>query len=185
MEVLFMLDSLYENIGGKIKNRAKWIFIVEAICTIIIGLVLLFTDEDLILYALLMLICGPIVAYVGSWILYAFGELVEDIHAIRNKEGTTEEAKIKHDIEMKAKQNTCGKNEVEEDNSPEAIKKRKTNAWDHWDEIDSSFGQCEICKKKGRYLLLVEYEDSDGKHQKKICYDCFCERDCRPVERSE
>ena len=37
----------------------------------------MFTDEDFILYGFLALVCGPIVALVGSWILYAFGELVE------------------------------------------------------------------------------------------------------------
>ena len=72
-----MLDNLYENIGSKIKNWAKWIFVIEAIGAVITGLVLLFTGEELILYGLLTLVCGPIVAYVGSWILYAFGELVE------------------------------------------------------------------------------------------------------------
>ena len=97
-----MLDNLYENIGSKIKNWAKWIFVIEAIGAVITGLVLLFTDEYLILYGLLTLVCGPIVAYVGSWILYAFGELVEDVHAIRNKEGTTEE-KAKREIETRAK----------------------------------------------------------------------------------
>ncbi len=70
-------NDLYIDIGKKIKNLAKWTFIVEAIGAIITGLVLLFTDEDLILYGLLTLICGPIIAYVGSWILYAFGELVD------------------------------------------------------------------------------------------------------------
>ena len=84
-----MLDSLYEDIGGKIKNLAKWIFIVEAIGAIITGLVFLFTDEDFILYGLLIMILGPIVAWVGSWILYAFGELVEDVHAMRNEESPT------------------------------------------------------------------------------------------------
>ena len=73
-----MLDSLYDNIGSKIKNLAKWIFIVEAIGAIITGLVLMFTDNDFILYGFLALVCGPIVAWVGSWILYAFGELVEN-----------------------------------------------------------------------------------------------------------
>lgn len=72
-----MLDTLYDNIGAKIKNWAKWVFVIEAIGAIITGLVLLFADVDLILYGLLTLICGPIVACVGSWILYAFGELVE------------------------------------------------------------------------------------------------------------
>ena len=98
-----MLDNLYENIGGKIKNWAKWIFIIEAIGAIITGLVLLCTDEDLILYGLLTLVCGPIVAWVSSWILYAFGELVEDVHAIRNKEGTVFEEKVKNEAEKKRK----------------------------------------------------------------------------------
>ena len=80
-----MLDSLYENIGIKIKNWAKWIFIVEAIGAIITGFVLLCLDEDFILYGLLAMILGPFVAWVGSWILYAFGELVEDVHTIRCK----------------------------------------------------------------------------------------------------
>ena len=29
------------------------------------------------LFGLLILVCGPLVAWVSSWILYAFGELVE------------------------------------------------------------------------------------------------------------
>ena len=85
-----MFDSLYENIGRKIKNWAKWIFIVEAIGAIITGFILM-AEVD-VLYILLVFL-GPIIAWVGSWILYAFGELVEDVHAIRNKEGTTAEEK--------------------------------------------------------------------------------------------
>ena len=79
-----MLDNLYANIGGKIKTWAKWMFIIEAIGAIITGLIMLFADEELILYGLLILVFGPIVAWVSTWILYAFGELVEDIHAMRS-----------------------------------------------------------------------------------------------------
>ena len=79
-----MLDTLYENIGGKIKNWAKWMFIIEAIGAIITGFVLLIDwgVEDG-WWALFIIFFGPIVARVGSWILYAFGELAEDVHAIR------------------------------------------------------------------------------------------------------
>ncbi len=81
-----MLDNLYENIGGKIKNWAKWIFIVEAIFAIITGVILILAGIEFELYILLgmlTLLFGPIVAWVSSWILYAFGELVEDIHELR------------------------------------------------------------------------------------------------------
>lgn len=72
-----MLDNLYDNIGKKIKDLAKGIFIIEAIGAIITGFVFFCIDEEFILYGLLILVFGPIVAWVGSWILYAFGELVE------------------------------------------------------------------------------------------------------------
>ncbi len=35
---------------------------------------------------LLICVFGPIVACVSSWILYAFGQITEDVHTIRNKE---------------------------------------------------------------------------------------------------
>ena len=75
---------MYDNIGGKIKGLAKTMFIVEAIGAVIMGIALLTTDDDFILAGLLTLFCGPIVAWIGSWILYAFGELVEDVRDIRD-----------------------------------------------------------------------------------------------------
>ena len=76
-----MFDNLYENIGGKIKGWAKWIFIVEAIGAIITGFSLITADAEdpsmTTLYGLLILVLGPFVALVSTWLLYAFGELVE------------------------------------------------------------------------------------------------------------
>ena len=65
---------MYDNIGGKIKSLAVWMFIFEATGSIITGFVLM-AEEDA-LYILLV-IFGPIIAWVSSWILYAFGEMVE------------------------------------------------------------------------------------------------------------
>jgi|GEM_PF-1092379 len=78
-----MLDNLYTDIGVKIKNWAKWIFIVEAIGAVIAGIVLL--ADEFILAGLLTLVCGPIIALVSTWLLYAFGQLVDDTYAIRNQ----------------------------------------------------------------------------------------------------
>ena len=73
------VDGLYTDIGKKIKGWARWIFIVEAIASIIGAIVMLFTAEDsgMIFAALLTLILGPVLAWVSSWILFAFGELVD------------------------------------------------------------------------------------------------------------
>ena len=43
-----MSQNLYENIGGKIKNWSKWIFIIEAISAIIGGIVLMANDAAFI-----------------------------------------------------------------------------------------------------------------------------------------
>lgn len=79
-----MFDFLYDDIGGKIKRMAKWTFIVEAIGAIITGIALAIDNYEG--GYILISIFGPIVAWVSSWVLYAFGELVEDIHAMRKKE---------------------------------------------------------------------------------------------------
>ncbi len=72
-----MLEKLYENIGGKIKSWAVWIFIAEAISAIITGLILMATSEYLLLSGLLTVIFGPFIAFVSSLTLYGFGELIE------------------------------------------------------------------------------------------------------------
>lgn len=82
-----MLDNLYENIGGKIKSWAKGIFIVESIGFIIGGIVLALTasdyDDPMFIFGILTVFLGPFMAWVGSWLMYAFGELVEDVGIIR------------------------------------------------------------------------------------------------------
>ena len=74
-ETANFLDSIYTDIGRKIKGWAKWIFIIEAIAAIIAGFGLMAYDATFI--GLLVLACGPLIAWVSSWILYAFGELVD------------------------------------------------------------------------------------------------------------
>ena len=73
---------MYDNIGEKIKGLAKAAFIVEAIMAAIVGIALLASDEDLILTGLLVLLVGPIVAWVSSWLLYGFGELIDRVSEI-------------------------------------------------------------------------------------------------------
>ena len=74
-----MFESWYADIGKKIKSLAVWSFTVEALGAIITGLVFLFDwgIEDA-WWALLILIFGPIIAFVGSWVLYGFGDLIDN-----------------------------------------------------------------------------------------------------------
>ncbi len=79
---------MYNNIGRKIKGLVKTLFIIEAIAAVITGIVLLSIDDDFILAGLLVMIVLPFVAWISSWLLYAFGELVDKICDIeRNTRG--------------------------------------------------------------------------------------------------
>lgn len=71
----------YDNIGGKIKDLAKASFIVEAIAAVITGIVLGVDTEEW--WCALILFCGPIVAWVSSWLLYRFGELIDQVHDVK------------------------------------------------------------------------------------------------------
>ena len=67
---------MYNNICGKIKSLAVWIFIVEAIAAIIGGITLIANDNGLV--GFLTIVFGPIAAWVSSWLLYGFGQLIEN-----------------------------------------------------------------------------------------------------------
>lgn len=75
-----LLDSMYSGIGAKIKRFAKVSFLVETVSAVIVGFGLLIDEEALT--GLLILLCGPVVAWVSSWLLYAFGEIAENLCSI-------------------------------------------------------------------------------------------------------
>ena len=68
---------MYNNIGGKIKGLAKAVFIVGAIAAVIMGIALMASNEDMTPIGLLVMAVGPLVAWVSSWLLYGFGELID------------------------------------------------------------------------------------------------------------
>ena len=78
----------FDNIGGKIKAVAKWSCWIT-ILLIWIGapialVVMLANDMDAAcLIPIAGAIVGPVFVWLGSWVMYAFGEFVEDVHALR------------------------------------------------------------------------------------------------------
>ncbi len=68
--------SWYTNIGEKIKGLAMWTFVIESLGALIGGFIYLFLAYYKWM-GLLIILFGPIVAFVSSWILYAFGHLVQ------------------------------------------------------------------------------------------------------------
>ena len=99
---------MYDNIGSKIKGLAKAIFVFETICAVITGIALCSSnEEELIFIGLLIVIpLGPLVAWVSSWLLYGFGELIDNTCEIaRNtrKHGGKSKAQLDADYERISK----------------------------------------------------------------------------------
>ena len=83
----------YNNIGRKIKCLAVVIFISEAIIAIIYGISLISNNSDnMMLFGVLIAILGPIIAWISSWLLYGFGQLVENTDVIASNSNSIAEA---------------------------------------------------------------------------------------------
>ena len=93
---------MYDNIGGKIKGLAKATFIVEAIASVITGIALMAADKDFIFIGLPAMVLGPIVAWVSSWLLYGFGEIIDKLCSIERNTGMImNPAELKKEIKKK------------------------------------------------------------------------------------
>ena len=89
------LDGLYGNIGRKIKNLAKWAFFVEAILVVAAAIVastvmlinmLDYFYEDYLIGLILLpvaVVVSLLISFASSWILYAFGDFVENISIMK------------------------------------------------------------------------------------------------------
>ena len=79
----------FDNIGGKIKSFTKWScwisILIIWIATPIVCIISLFNEETAPLFILIPIAAAlySVCAWIGSWTMYAFGEFVEDIHAMK------------------------------------------------------------------------------------------------------
>ncbi len=94
---------MFDNIGGKIKGLAKVLFWIEAISAVIAGLVTVEVTEG---FSLLFALAGILVAWISSWFLYGFGEIIDKLCDIeRNTRGgeRKSEAQVRVDSERISK----------------------------------------------------------------------------------
>lgn len=79
---------MYSEIGKKIKGLALAIFIIMTIGVAIGGLAMMAIDEELIIIGLLFVGLGTLFAWISTWMLYGFGELIDKVCDIeRNTRG--------------------------------------------------------------------------------------------------
>ncbi len=70
---------MYYDIGGKIKILAKVECVIGVIVSVILGFVL---KSNLNSLWWLFILIGAISSLISSWLIYGFGELIDDVHII-------------------------------------------------------------------------------------------------------
>lgn len=83
---------MFDNIGGKIKTLAKVICWIGIIVSIIAGIVagVAMGSGSGVLVAILIIVIGALCSWIGSFLLYGFGELIDNTKKI--EENTRKEA---------------------------------------------------------------------------------------------
>ena len=157
---------MYDNIGGKIKGLAKGTFIVETIAAIIGGIVLLV--DEFIGLGLLTLFCGPVVAWVSSWLLYGFGELI-----CETSEAKEELMEINRNIYIMAEPMIAKKDEADRQARKEAIERAKQEAIEKVRKTHLT-NQAHTTDNKDAWVCSCGYHNSGWRNE---CGNCFKKRD--------
>ena len=111
----------FDNIGQKIKSLTKWSCWITILLIWIaapIAFIVLVADDwtaYLCWIPLVAAIVGPIIVWIGSWTMYAFGELVDNSTHKQNNKKTSiankqKSDKITSNIVSKSNQNAMAKN---------------------------------------------------------------------------
>ena len=74
---------MFKNIGDKIKSLAEVICILGIISSFVIGCILMAIDLDFFLKGILTIVLGSLASWIGSFVLYGFGQLVDDVNFLR------------------------------------------------------------------------------------------------------
>ncbi len=164
------MDRMYQEIGKKIKQLAKATFIVEAIGAIITGFVLLvdWGIEDG-WWALLIIVCGPIVAWVSSWLLYGFGELIDTncetttiLHKIESMMILSKAHMQKHDKAMEEERKGQAKHAAKKpQKEPEETVKEKVEEPTQEPKVTEKALKV-VCPKCKEDLTFMEFAKNDS-----------------------
>ena len=176
----------FDNIGGKIKNFAKWSCWITILLIWIaapISFIVLVSDDwtaHLCWIPLVSAIVDPVLVWIGSWSMYALGEFVEDTHAMRKKyypmaeEQANREAeeRAKHEAEAKAKHEAELK--AQREATEKARRETEEKAKEQEAEIEQPSGeQCQLCGKYFEHLSYCKITDEMGTRYRNICDDCI------------
>ena len=146
----------FDNIGKKIKELVKTLFIIEVIIYIIVGIILIAINKNLVSAALLIMLVGPIIAWISSWLLYGFGQLIDNTDIIVKNLCTTG-------------RNTTSSETSQSENQPP-------------ENPTTMLGKCEFCDKENVPLWDAKIVDDMGIRYRRICSDCYKANNASPAK---
>ncbi len=73
---------MFKNAGSKLKSLARIIFALNVIIGIVVGIVMIKASFVLLIVSVAV---GVLIGWLSSIMLYAFGELCENVHEINKK----------------------------------------------------------------------------------------------------
>ena len=108
--------SLWSNVGKKLKIAVQAFFVLMVIGCIAGGIVLIaegsrYDMDSLTIYGVVLILFGPIVFLIMLWGLYAFGQLVDDVAAIKSQLVPDDNAKGR--LKFLLRQNLISKEEYD------------------------------------------------------------------------
>lgn len=182
----------FDNIGGKIKSLAKWSCWITILLIWIAAPILFFVfisdrhTEEFCWIPLVSAVVGPAFIWVGSWTLYAFGEFVEDIHAMRSKEWPAEQpAQVAQAVSEPTPAQAAPAPTVQPTSPPSTLAP-STNI-SNWRKGQADqgvvVGKCQRCGLRKKVLVHAKYEDYFGRNVQDLCFDCFCELGATPKRK--
>ncbi len=133
---------MFDNIGSKIKTLAKIIFCIEIIACVITGIVLMATDDELIIWGILTALVGSFFSWISLFLLYGFGQLVENSDILcGNNFSETAIAKIKlanktQKIASNDDKTTISDNNIEDLSPEDQLKKYITDELEKKEKSD-------------------------------------------------
>ena len=153
---------MFDEIGKKIKTVASVACWVGIVFSVIYGIVLVAIDEDTVVAGFLVMIVGSLLSWVGSFITYGFGQLVENSDIL-----------VKNHFPTQFQTPS-----VEEDN----VKPIKKAQWvPNYECLDISvsencnYGVCMVCKKSECDLKQCSIKTEIGTRNLNICDECIVE----------
>ena len=69
---------MFDNIGSKIKTLARIVCWLGIIISVISGLAIMVSNEETVFVGTLIILLGSIGSWIGSFVLYGFGQLIEN-----------------------------------------------------------------------------------------------------------